>query len=90
MSKIYIFGDGKEHLSLIYDATMLTEQQKSEAVQVDRLPEKPAQRDGFDTVLRVNKEENEVYWEEVAHTREQILQQELSDALDLLIEGGIL
>jgi hypothetical protein len=57
---IYLFGKGKS-VSIIYDATTLTEQDKVGGIAVEALPPKE-DKDGFNAVLCLDKD-NKPYWE---------------------------
>lgn len=87
---IYLFGNPDKTASIVYDETTLTEEQRARGVAVEALPEQPENEPNKTAVLKVDKATGEVWYEQVPNPREQILEQELSDAIDLLIEGGIL
>jgi hypothetical protein len=57
---IYLFGKGKS-VSIIYDATTLTEQDKVGGIAVEQLPPKE-DKDGFNAILCLDKD-NKPYWE---------------------------
>jgi hypothetical protein len=57
---IYLFGKGKS-ISVIYDATTLTEQDKVGGIAVEQLPPKE-DKDGFNPVLCLDQD-NKPYWE---------------------------
>ena len=57
---IYIFGKGRE-LSVIYDATTLTEQDKVGGIAVEALPPRE-DKEGYNAILCLDKN-NKPYWE---------------------------
>jgi hypothetical protein len=57
---IYLFGKGK-NVSIIYDATTLTEQDKVGGIAVEQLPPKE-DKDGFNAVLCLDQD-NKPFWE---------------------------
>jgi hypothetical protein len=64
---IYIFGKGRE-LSVIYDATTLTEQDKVGGIAVEALPPQE-DKEGYNAILCLDQD-NKPYWE-----YEQIIEQ---------------
>jgi len=64
---IYIFGKGRE-LSILYDATTLTEQDKVGGIAVEALPPQE-DKEGYNAILCLNQD-NKPYWE-----YEQIIEQ---------------
>ena len=74
---IYIFGQGKS-LSIIYDDSILSEQDKIGGVAVEALPPKE-NKDGFDAVLFLD-ENNKPYWDyqpKPKKSLEQLVEDEL-------------
>jgi hypothetical protein len=74
---IYLFGKGKS-VSIIYDATSLTEQDKVGGIAVEALPPKD-DKDGFNAVLCLDQD-NKPYWEYVEVVKddlEQLVRKEL-------------
>jgi len=59
---IYLFGKGKE-VSVVYDDTTLSEQDKQGGIAVEKLPPED-KRDGYNSVLCLDKV-NKPYWEYV-------------------------
>jgi hypothetical protein len=57
---IYLFGKA-DQVSIIYDSSMLTEQDKVGGIAVESLPPKE-DKDGFNPVLCLDKD-NKPYWE---------------------------
>jgi hypothetical protein len=57
---IYIFGKGRE-LSIIYDATTLTEQDKVGGIAVEALPPQE-DKEGYNAILCLDQD-NKPYWE---------------------------
>jgi len=57
---IYLFGKGKS-VSIIYDATILTEQDKVGGIAVEQLPPKE-DKEGFNAVLCLDQD-NKPFWE---------------------------
>jgi hypothetical protein len=57
---IYLFGKGNQ-VSIIYDDSSLTEQDKVGGIAVEALPPKE-DRDGFNAILCLDKD-NKPYWE---------------------------
>jgi hypothetical protein len=57
---IYLFGKGKS-ISIIYDATTLTEQDKVGGIAVEQLPPKE-DKEGYNSVLCLDQD-NKPYWE---------------------------
>jgi hypothetical protein len=57
---IYLFGKGKS-VSVIYDATTLTEQDKVGGIAVEQLPPKE-DKEGFNAVLCLDQD-NKPFWE---------------------------
>jgi hypothetical protein len=64
---IYIFGKSKD-LSVVYDATTLTEQDKVGGIAVEALPPQE-DKEGYNAILCLNQD-NKPYWE-----YEQIIEQ---------------
>jgi hypothetical protein len=74
---IYLFGKGKS-VSIVYDATTLTEQDKVGGIAVEALPPKD-DKDGFNAVLCLDQD-NKPYWEYVEVVKddlEQLVRKEL-------------
>jgi hypothetical protein len=65
---IYLFGKGKE-VSIIYDDTTLSEQDKQGGIAVKQLPPED-KRDGYISVLCLD-ETNKPYWEYVKVEKEE-------------------
>jgi hypothetical protein len=57
---IYLFGQGK-NVSVIYDASSLSAEDKKGGTAVDALPPKK-DKDGFNAILCLDKD-NKPYWE---------------------------
>jgi hypothetical protein len=57
---IYLFGKGKS-VSIIYDATTLTEQDKVGGIAVEQLPPKE-DKEGFNAILCLDQD-NKPFWE---------------------------
>jgi hypothetical protein len=57
---IYLFGQG-DQVSIIYDSSSLTEQDKVGGIAVETLPPKE-DKDGFNAILCLDKD-NKPYWE---------------------------
>jgi hypothetical protein len=57
---IYLFGQGKS-ISIIYDATTLTEQDKVGGIAVEALPPKE-DKEGYNAILCLDQD-NKPYWE---------------------------
>jgi hypothetical protein len=68
---IYLFGKGKS-VSIIYDATSLTEQDKVGGIAVEALPPKE-DKDGFNAVLCLDQD-NKPYWEYVEVVKDDLEQ----------------
>ena len=75
---IYLFGKDKD-VSVIYDATSLTEQDKVGGIAVEVLPPKE-HKEGFNAVLCLDKD-NKPYWE---------YKEVVKDTLEQLVERKIL
>jgi hypothetical protein len=74
---IYLFGQG-DQVSIIYDGSSLTEQDKVGGIAVEALPPKE-DKDGFNPVLCLDKD-NKPYWtykEIVRNDLEQLVRKEL-------------
>jgi hypothetical protein len=74
---IYLFGKGNQ-VSIVYDATTLTEQDKVGGIAVEALPPKD-DKDGFNAILCLDKD-NKPYWEYkevVKDDLEQLVRKEL-------------
>jgi len=74
---IYLFGQG-DQVSIIYDDSILTEQDKVGGIAVEALPPKE-DKDGFNAILCLDKD-NKPYWEyrEVVNdTLEQLVEKEI-------------
>jgi hypothetical protein len=74
---IYLFGKGNQ-VSIVYDATSLTEQDKVGGIAVEALPPKE-DKDGFNAVLCLDQD-NKPYWEYVEVVKddlEQLVRKEL-------------
>jgi hypothetical protein len=57
---IYLFGKGKQ-LSVIYDATILTDQDKVGGIAVQALPPRE-DKEGYNAILCLDQD-NKPYWE---------------------------
>jgi hypothetical protein len=57
---IYLFGQGKS-VSIIYDATTLTEQDKVGGIAVEQLPPRE-DKEGYNAILCLDQD-NKPYWE---------------------------
>jgi hypothetical protein len=57
---IYLFGQGKS-VSIIYDATTLTEQDKVGGIAVEQLPPQE-NKEGYNAILCLD-DNNQPYWE---------------------------
>ena len=57
---IYIFGKGKE-ISIIYDETTLTEQDRVGGIAVEQLPPQE-NKEGYNAILCLDQD-NKPYWE---------------------------
>ena len=82
---IYVFEQG----NIVYDCSVITEEQKSRAVAVESLPE-PQTPQGHYAQIRANLETQEVYYEYKEDAEITKLQKLLDDALELLIESEVL
>jgi hypothetical protein len=74
---IYLFGKN-DQVSIIYDGSSLTEQDKVGGVAVEALPPKE-DKDGFDAILCLDKD-NKPFWtykEIVKDTLEQLVEKEI-------------
>jgi hypothetical protein len=74
---IYIFGKA-DQVSIVYDGSTLTEQDKVGGIAVEALPPKE-DKDGFNAILCLDKD-NKPYWEYkevVKDTLEQLVEKEL-------------
>jgi len=74
---IYLFGKDKD-VSVIYDGSTLTEQDKVGGIAVEALPPKE-DKDGFNAILCLDKD-NKPYWEYkeiVKDTLEQLVEKEI-------------
>jgi hypothetical protein len=74
---IYLFGQG-DQVSIIYDGSSLTEQDKVGGIAVEALPPKE-DKDGFNAILCLDKD-NKPYWEYKEVVRddlEQLVRKEL-------------
>jgi hypothetical protein len=74
---IYLFGKDKD-VSIIYDATTLTDQDKVGGIVIEQLPPKE-DKDGFNAILCLDKD-NKPYWEYkeiVKDTLEQLVLKKL-------------
>jgi hypothetical protein len=74
---IYLFGKG-DQVSIVYDGSSLTEQDKVGGIAVEALPPKE-DKDGFNAILCLDKD-NKPYWEykEVVNdTLEQLVEKEI-------------
>jgi hypothetical protein len=74
---IYLFGKA-DQVSVIYDDSILTEQDKVGGIAVETLPPKE-DKDGFNAVLCLDKD-NKPYWtykEIVKDTLEQLVEKEI-------------
>jgi hypothetical protein len=74
---IYLFGKA-DQVSIVYDDSILTEQDKVGGIAVEALPPKE-DKDGFNPVLCLDKD-NKPYWtykEIVKDTLEQLVRKEL-------------
>jgi len=74
---IYLFGKA-DQVSIIYDGSILTEQDKVGGIAVEALPPKE-DKDGFNAILCLDKD-NKPYWEYkevVKDTLEQLVEKEI-------------
>jgi hypothetical protein len=74
---IYLFGKA-DQVSIVYDGSTLTEQDKVGGIAVEALPPKE-DKDGFNTILCLDKD-NKPYWEYkevVKDTLEQLVEKEI-------------
>jgi hypothetical protein len=74
---IYLFGQG-DQVSIVYDGSTLTEQDKVGGIAVEALPPKE-DKDGFNAILCLDKD-NKPYWsykEVVRDDLEQLVRKEL-------------
>jgi hypothetical protein len=74
---IYLFGKG-DQVSVVYDGSSLTEQDKVGGIAVETLPPKE-DKDGFNAVLNLDKD-NKPYWtykEIVKDDLEQLVRKEI-------------
>jgi hypothetical protein len=74
---IYLFGKG-DQVSIVYDGSTLTEQDKVGGIAVEALPPKE-DKDGFDAILNLDKD-NKPFWtykEIVKDDLEQLVRKEL-------------
>jgi hypothetical protein len=74
---IYLFGQG-DQVSIVYDDSILTEQDKVGGIAVETLPPKE-NKDGFNAILCLDKD-NKPYWEYrevVKDTLEQLVEKEI-------------
>lgn len=93
---IYLFENPNNNASIVYDATTLTELQKTQGVAVEELPEQNTP-EGKMAVLKVKKSTEEVWWEyvdkpinaqnEIAELK--LSQQEQDDLLTDIILGRL-
>lgn len=96
MSKIYLFENANNDVSIVFDGTTLTEDQKSRAIVLENLPPKE-EVEGKLAVLKANKGTNEVWWEysdveskqDIKAFQQEIqgIQQALAE-LTMMIAGG--
>jgi hypothetical protein len=66
---IYIFGQGK-NVSIIYDDSILTEQDKINGIAVETLPPKE-DKDGFEAILYLDQN-NKPYWDYKPKTKRSL------------------
>jgi hypothetical protein len=74
---IYLFGQG-DQVSIVYDGSTLTEQDKVGGIAVESLPPKE-DKDGFNAILCLDKD-NKPYWtykEVVRDDLEQLVRKEI-------------
>ena len=74
---IYLFGQG-DQVSIIYDGSILTEQDKVGGIAVEALPPKE-DKDGFNAILNLDKD-NKPFWtykEIVKDTLEDLVRKEI-------------
>jgi hypothetical protein len=74
---IYLFGQGNQ-VSIVYDGSTLTEQDKVGGIAVEALPPKE-DKDGFNAILCLDKD-NKPYWtykEIVKDTLERLVEKEI-------------
>jgi len=74
---IYLFGKA-DQVSIVYDGSTLTEQDKVGGIAVDALPPKE-DKDGFNAILCLDKD-NKPFWEYkeiVKDTLEQLVEKEI-------------
>jgi len=88
---IYVFEGG----SIVYDGSTISDEQKTKAVAVEQLPEKPEIPAGKMAIIRVNKAEEKVWWELVDKPKDPLeaeveqLKQVVADLTELILFGGI-
>jgi hypothetical protein len=88
---IYVFEGG----SIVYDGSTISDEQKTKAVAVEQLPEKPEIPAGKMAIIRANKAEERVWWELVDKPKDPLeveveqLKQVVADLTELILFGGI-
>ena len=84
---IYVFEGG----SVIYDGDTITEEQKSQAVAVESLPE-PQTPEGKYAQIRADKTAGTVYYEYIDLPKDpeiEQLKQVVADLIELVLFGGV-
>ena len=87
---IYVFEGG----SIVYDGSTISDEEKTKAVAVEQLPEKPEIPAGKMAVIRANKAEERVWWELVDMPKDPLeaeieqLKQVVADLIELVLFGG--
>jgi len=88
---IYVFEGG----SIVYDGSTISDEQKTKAVAVEQLPEKPEIPADKMAIIRANKAEERVWWELVDKPKDLLeveveqLKQIVADLTELILFGGI-
>ena len=84
---IYVFEGG----IIVYDGSTISDEQKTKAVAVEQLPEKPEIPAGKMAIIRANKAEERVWWELVDKPKDpevELLKQVVADLTELVLFGG--
>ena len=84
---IYVFDGG----SVVYDGDTITEEQKSQAVAVESLPE-PQTPEGKYAQIRADKTAGTVYYEYIDLPKDpeiEQLKQVVADLIELVLFGGV-
>ena len=90
---IYLFENQDNNASIVYDASTLTEQEKSQGIAIEQLPT-PQTPDGKIAILKCRKSDESVWYEYADAPKDENekikeLEQAVLDLTELVLMGGL-